>query len=92
MGLADEFFWNLTPVLFEMLVEQYRNREHRANLRSGLIAAELRNANRTKTTDKLWVASDFFEERQSQKEEQTDEEMLMAMNAWVTRTKHSQRN
>lgn len=87
MGLADEFFWNLTPRLFDLLADQYRQHERRLNLRAGLIAAELRNSNRSKRTDKVWTPIDFFPEAASRDDAQTEEEMLMAMNAWVTRTK-----
>lgn len=91
MGLADAFFWGLTPVLFGLLADSYRQKEQRQNLRAGLIAAELRNANRPKATDRWWLASDFFEETRTRNGAQTEEEMLMVMEAWVTRTK-GQRN
>lgn len=86
MGLADDYFWNLTPLLFGMLSEQHRQRERRKDLRAGLVAAAVYNTARTKKTDKVWMPGDFFGEAKSNGV-QTEHEMMLAMDAWVVRTK-----
>lgn len=86
MGLSDEFFWSLSPLMFARLHERFRQRERSADLRAALIAAEFRNSNRTKDTDKYWTPFDFFPEDRTAKGPQTEEEMLWVMDQWVART------
>lgn len=86
MGLADDYFWNLTPLLFGMLSEQHRQKERRKDLRAGLITAAIYNTNRPPKSFKVWEADDFFGEAKSNGV-QTEHEMMLAMDAWVVRTK-----
>jgi hypothetical protein len=64
-GIPDELYWQLTPPEARALMKAIHEREvvqaRAANLRFGLIAAELRNARRTRKTDRIWKAEDFFE-------------------------------
>lgn len=45
----------------------------------------LLNVKRQKVTDKIWSPADFFPKEI--RVEQSEEEMLLAMNQWVARTK-----
>lgn len=83
LGLSDEFFWSLTLDLFVRLVEAGREREKRADRRSGEIVAMLANVNRdAKKQPEPWTWLDIYPEWKPARREQTEEGMLAAMMMW----------
>lgn len=48
LGLSDDAFWGLTPRLLVLLSERKREAERRMDLRFGVVASLIYNANRGK--------------------------------------------
>jgi hypothetical protein len=66
-GIPDDLYWRSTPVetgaLLTALIERQSRQEHAAALRAGLVAAEIRNTMRQKSSDKVWQPHHFVRER-----------------------------
>jgi hypothetical protein len=60
LGLPTGEFWDSTPRRVDRLTREYAKVEQRRDYRAGMIAATVRNARRTKTSQKFWQPHDFF--------------------------------
>jgi len=59
LGLSEEELWNLTLPEFNALLERKRERDERADLRAGTVAAVIANAFRSKGT-RAYGPADFM--------------------------------
>lgn len=86
MGLRNGQFWRLTFREFSLLLDRQQERTKREDRRAGEVVALLYNVNRSDKADPIdW--RDVFPEWKEQTEE-TEDEMLRAMEMWAAATKH----
>jgi hypothetical protein len=69
----------MTPRLYGLMVERFREQNKREDRRAGGIIAASYNLNRANVTDPVFDWWDFFTEWKPPQEEQTEEEMLRTM-------------
>jgi hypothetical protein len=86
MGLRDDRFWALTPRLFRLLQDRWYEHERRQDRRAGEMVAAIYNVNRDPKKSDIFKWDEFFPGRSVARRQQTDEEMLMAMQMWVAKT------
>lgn len=83
LGMTDCEWRQLTPRHFIARLELQRERdeasERREDLRAGVIAAEVRNTIRNKTSDRIWSAFDFFPSDESSDTAECDVEGIVGM-------------
>jgi hypothetical protein len=89
MGLRDDRFWALTPRLFRLLQDRWYEHERRQDRRAGEMVAAIYNVNRDPKKSDIFKWDEFFPGRSVARRQQTDEEMLMAMQMWVAKTGES---
>lgn len=77
----------MTPRLFSLLVNRYREQMKRADRRAGGVIAMLYNINRDSKLDPNGLDwQDFFTEWKEVPREQTEKEMIETMSAFATST------
>ena len=77
-GIPDDLFWQCTPPEWDALLAAFTARERQAFLRSGMVAAEIRNTLRTKKTDRVWTAFDFVKGDKEGDDDQGEPEPVAA--------------
>ena len=79
-------FWSLTPRLFFHLLDRWKDEQARRDRRAGEVVAMLYNVNRDSKKDpkgKDWMTWFPQDAVATEKEPQTDEQMLESMRMWA---------
>lgn len=66
MRRSGDEFWSLSYREILACVDHYRDEQADAVVPFGVVAATIRNVNRSKESDKVWGPEDFFKRRASQ--------------------------
>lgn len=86
IGIPDEVFWTLAPPEIYAAIEAYNERERRADMRAGLVAATLVNVNRSSSSQALVRPEDFFKQRDRPEDYMSEEDALAELKAWAAST------
>jgi hypothetical protein len=76
LGLSHQEFWDLTPREFSAFLDMHERQQERADMRFGVVAASVRNAQRIKDSDHIFTPYDFFNLRPPPIREKSIDELL----------------